>query len=79
MSDPAGVPPPPPPTYVVDAVTPIGHGLYQLTIIAPNDIKIRIILALSNLTLANVHLSVNAVAMLYMTKDGATPVLRPVA
>lgn len=70
--------PPPALRYVVSEVKPIGGRLYQLTITLPDGAKVRIILSLSNLTTSNVYLSVQAVTMLYNTRDGARPVLHPI-
>jgi len=77
MIDTAGSSPPPLPTYVVDAVKPIGNGLYELVITLPGGARCRIILSLTNLTLANVYLATEAVAVLHLTRDGARPVLAP--
>jgi hypothetical protein len=68
---------PQPRPYVVDAIAPIGNGLWQLSVITPDADLVRVTLKFSNLTLQNVILTAEAVGVLYATKNGATPVIHP--
>lgn len=74
---PTAAPAPPVPKYTITKIEPIGHGLWQISVVMPGGDLARIILSFNNLTLQNVILSTEAIGTLLATHDGASPVIRP--
>lgn len=77
MADAAAPPPPVAPVYVVDEIRRLPAGLWQLHVTLPGGAACWFVIPFSNLTLQNVILAAEVVAVLAETKNGAEPVLRP--